>query len=108
MISIGLSEGIIKKEDVIKNPETTLKNLQYFEPHLKHLAEEELDKIKDQATKIESVDIINFYSRVKKVYNAFLHREHYWKSEEIQKTKQVEESTVPLIIPSHSIKWVRA
>jgi hypothetical protein len=106
MISIGLSEGIIKREDVIKNPETTIENLKYFEPYLARQAEEELEKINDQAYKIESIDIGDFYLRVKKVYNAFLQREHYWTSEEIQKMKKIEETKFQTI-PDYSVKWVR-
>lgn len=110
MISIGINEGVIKREDVIKKPETTLENLKYFEPFLTRQAEEELEKIKNQASEIQSIDINEFHSRVAKVYNAFLQREHYWTSEEIQKSKQIEEATTTTlqIIPDYTVKWVRS
>jgi len=104
MISIGINEGVISREDVVRYPEKTLENLKYFEPYLKNLAEEEFEKIKSQADKIESVDINDFYQRVRRVYNYFLERPQYWKLNEINK-KTME--TVCIYEKQNSVKWVR-
>jgi hypothetical protein len=102
---MAINEGIIKKEDVIKHPKTTIENLKCYEPFLKRQAEEKLEKIKDQANQIKSVDILNFYHRVNKVFNAFLERKHYWKLKEI-KNEQQSHSVIEKI-SDHSILHAR-
>jgi hypothetical protein len=110
MISMGLSEGVIEKEDVIKNPETTLENLRYFEPYLKNLAEQHFEKIKDQIDTVKTVDIEDFYERVRRVYDYFLERPYYWKlnemEEQIGKTCQIAK-TGTIKKYDASIKWIR-
>ena len=103
---LKLFEIIVRKEDVIKNPKKTFKKLKYYEPFLRRQAEEQLEKIKDQANVIKSVDINDFYYRVKKVYNAFLQRQHYWKLDIIEEKEYL--VPVPSINTDYAIKFTRA
>lgn len=97
MISIGINEGVIKKDDVIKNPRKTYKKLKYYETFIKRQAEEQLEKIKDQANVIKSVDINDFHFRVKKVYEAFLQRQHYWNFDKIEEGKEIIEPVTTIM-----------
>jgi len=85
MISLGLSEEIIDKEDVVKRPEQVLKNLEYFIPHFKQRVEQNFEKINDCSHMVNSIDLEEFNPRLRKIWQNFLNRPHYWKKEETEK-----------------------
>jgi len=103
IISMGLIEGIITKEDVVKRPKLALEKLKFLVPYLKKRAEEDFEKIKDYANVIEEIDINDFYNRVRKVYESFLEREHYWDASEKEELLQ----PIIQVIPNYTVKWVR-
>jgi len=109
MISLGLEEGIITKEDVMKDPKKTLENLQYLIPCYKHRVEEDLQHIRDLKNTVESINIEEFYLKVSKAWEAFLERPQYWKLDKTEE-KENKDSLIKSIIgviPKTSIQWVR-
>ena len=87
IISMGINDGVIKKEDIIKNPKRALKELSYLIPYYKQRVEDNFEKILDHSCMVESIDFKEFYPRLRAIWEGFLHRPHYWKIEE---TKQKE------------------
>jgi hypothetical protein len=104
IISMGLKEGVIDKEMVIKNPKKVRKNLEYIIPYLKNRAEEHFQQIENQASQIESIDILKFNKKLREIYSRFLQRPPYW--DDIESSKKITKSIVP-VIPNDSTKWIR-
>jgi len=103
MISLGLSEEIINKEDVMKRPGQVQQNLEYFIPHFKQRVEENFGKIEDCSHSINSIKFEEFYPRLRKIWESFLSRPHYWRKEE---TENVVASHITRNSES-KMRWVR-
>jgi len=86
VISIGLSEGVIKKDDIVRQPKQVLANLEYLVPYFKNRVEENFEKIEDIGFTVESIDFREFYPRLKKIWEGFLQRPEYWKIVETEET----------------------
>ena len=84
IISLGLTEGLITKTDVRKNPDKTLKKLNSLIIKFKTRAENDFNKIKENSRNVESIDIDEFYSRLRKVFSCFLERPKYWEIEQVE------------------------
>ena len=104
IITLGLSEDVIKKEDVANNPEQVLRDLNYFIPYYKQRVEEDFEKIIDQSYNVVSIDFNEFYPRLRKIWDSFLHRPHYWKKEE---ARQMATQNLMIGKDKNRIKWVR-
>ena len=106
IISLGLTEGLITKTDVRKNPDKTLKKLNSLLIKFKTRAEKDFDKIKDNSKNVESIDIDEFYSRLRKVYSCFLERPRYWELEKVEiEDRQTIMQSITKITPYNT--WVR-
>jgi len=106
IISLGLREGLIKRSDVVKDPEYVLASLESLVPYFKERMKNNLQKIKNHANDIKSVDIYDFYRRLEDVWKEFLKREQYWKTADIEENEYI---TKPIIsvVPNYAVKWVR-
>ena len=108
IIALGLEEGLFTKKDVIKNPNNVLKKLDTLIPLFNQRVEEDFQKIRDNKNTVESIDINEFYSRLKKIYKCFLERPYYWKIPDSELEKRGERlQPITQVIPNHTFKWVR-
>jgi len=78
IISMGIREGLIDKAMVIKDPELALANIKPLVNRFETRMIDNLEKIESNAHEIETVDIFDFYKRLKNVWEQFLKREQYW------------------------------
>ena len=106
IISMGVSEGVIKKEDVIKNPKRTLVNLEYLIPFFKDRVEEDFEKIKDLASAVNSIDFDAFYLRLRKIWEGFLQRPQYWKLNEMEEKEDFAKPIVS-VVSNNKSRWIR-
>ena len=58
IISIGLSEGVINKDDIVRQPKKALGNLEYLIPYFKERVEENFGKIEDIGHTIKSIFLV--------------------------------------------------
>lgn len=87
IISMAIREGLIEKNTVINNPEYTIASVQPLVSKFEERMKNDLEKIQTHANEIETINIYEFYQRLKNVWEAFLKREQYWnRSEEKQST----------------------
>jgi len=86
IISMAIREGLIEKNTVINDPEYSLACVQPLVSKFEERMKENLIKIEKRADDIETVDISDFYERLRNVWVAFLNREQYWIDSE-QKSK---------------------
>jgi hypothetical protein len=89
IISLGVREGLIDKSTIINDPEYAKANLLPLVSRFEQRMIDNLEKIKNNAVSIKSINLIDFYNRLKEVWEAFLNREQYWDS--IDKYKEKEE-----------------
>ena len=106
IIALGLIEGIIQKKMIIEDPEYALENLQPLVSHFKTRMENNLQKIKEHADDLKSVNIKEFYGRLKNVWESFLQRPHYWENAEDKESKKNIAYTLKPI-PTSIMQWVR-
>jgi len=104
IIMMGLGEGIIEKDDVIKHPKRVLKDLEYFIPYFKQRVEEDFEKIRDLSSSVKSIDFNEFYPRLRKIWDGFLQRPQYWKTTEL-KPELVK--PVTFMIPENAFELAR-
>ena len=104
IISMGLREGLIDKSIVIKDPEFALASLESLISHFEERMNDNLNQIKNYAGDIKSIDIEDFYFRLKDVWDAFLKRPRYWETK-LQRDKFPASAKVGSA--SDSFKWVR-
>lgn len=105
IISLGLREGLIEKSTIINDPEYAKANLQPLVSRFEERMINNLEKIKNNAVSVKSINIIDFYNRLKEVWDAFLNREKYWDS--IDEYKENEELLIPKKIINDEPKWIR-
>ena len=87
IISMAIREGLIEKNTVINDPEYTIASVQPLVSKFEERMKKDLEKIQTHANEIETINIYEFYQRLKNVWEAFLKREQYWNtSEEKQST----------------------
>lgn len=103
IISLGLREGLIKKSTIINDPELAKANLQPLVSLFEERMKDNLEKIKNNAVLIKSINILDFYNRSKEVWEAFLNREQYWNS--IGEYK--EKGFISKKIIKNDLRWVR-
>jgi len=104
IISMGLIDGIITKEDVIKHPKTCVKNLEYLIPYFKERAEKNFEKIKDYVKELDFIELEDFYNRVRQTYDLFLSRTEYWK---INGRSERNINNVSKMKLNNSLRWIR-
>jgi len=80
IISLGLRKGLINKNMIIKSPENATAKLRELVPYFEKRMENDLNRIKNNAIDIESIDIHDFYKKLKDVSDKFLKRQQYWKN----------------------------
>ena len=81
IISLGLRKNLITKSEIIRDPKNATGKLKILESHFKSRVEENFKKIKKQSENIESVDIKEFANKLRRVFESFLERKHYWENE---------------------------
>jgi len=102
IISMGIREGLIDKSILVNNPEHARACLKPLIARFEERMQNDFDSIKSHADTIKSIDIYDFYNRLKTVWNAFLEREEYWDKDYVT----VQHKTVKA--PNYSIiKWIR-
>ncbi|UCF12352.1 MAG: hypothetical protein JSW06_09995, partial [Thermoplasmatales archaeon] len=87
--------------------DNVLKKLDTLIPLFNQRVEKDFQKIQDHGNTVESIDINEFYSRLKKVFNCFLERPKYW---EIANIKMKDEDLLhPMtqMNPDHTCNWTR-
>jgi hypothetical protein len=80
IISMGIREGLIDKQSVIRDPESAMSNLKPLLARFEERMKNSLEKIQASAHYIESIDIYEFYLKLRNVWEQFLQREQYWDS----------------------------
>jgi hypothetical protein len=105
IISLGVREGLIDKSTIINDPEYAKANLLPLVSRFEQRMIDNLEKIKNNAVSIKSINLIDFYNRLKEVWEAFLNREQYWDS--IDKYKEKEELFISKKINNNKLKWIR-
>ncbi|UCB58809.1 MAG: hypothetical protein JSV67_00495 [Thermoplasmatales archaeon] len=105
IISLGVREGLIDKSTIINDPEYAKANLLPLVSRFEQKMIDNLEKIKNNAVSIKSINLIDFYNRLKEVWEAFLNREQYWDS--IDKYKEKEELFISKKINNNKLKWIR-
>ena len=100
IISMGINDGVIQKEDVIKNPKRAFKQLNYLIPYFKQRVEENFDKIVDNSYMIKSIDLKEFYPRLRAIWEGFLQRPQYWKNQDVKKYKELRNPIIKLTAAS--------
>jgi len=78
IISMAIREGLIDKNKVIQDPDYAYKRLEPLVLRFQERMENNLNKIKFLSNNINSININDFYERLKEVWNDFLNREKYW------------------------------
>jgi len=78
IISMAIREGLIEKNTVINDPEYTLASIKPLVIKFEERMKKDLEKIQTHANEIETINICEFYQRLKSVWEAFLSREQYW------------------------------
>jgi hypothetical protein len=106
ILALGLREGIIDKATVINDPNYAVMKLSNLVPYFKEKAEDNFQKISYYADAMESIDIHDYYRKLRKVWEEFLERKQYWVKPEIEKTIELIKPIVP-VISTDIIKWVR-
>jgi len=111
IINYAIREGIIQKETVENEPETALRKLEALVPFLKMKVECNFEKIEEQAKEVKTVDVIEFSSRVRLIWEGFLNRAQNWKTTEIfpedePQTTMTLKPTVK-IVHNNAVKWLR-
>jgi hypothetical protein len=102
IISMGIREGLIDKSIIVNDPEHARECLKPLISRFEERMQNDFDSIKSHADAIKSIDIGDFYNRLKTVWNAFLEREEYWNKEYITvQHKTIKTPNYPII------KWVR-
>ncbi len=104
IISMGLREGLIDRTTVIKDPEYALASIEPLVSRFEERMQKNLERIKENASTIYSIDIYDFYNRLKNVWNAFLLREAYWNKTQ---ANIIESSPISKRIVQKEIRWVR-
>ena len=79
IISLGLRKGLINKNMIIKSPDNAVSKLRELVPYFEKRMQNNLNRIKTNAGVIESIDIHDFYKKLKDVWDEFLKRQQYWK-----------------------------
>lgn len=102
IISLGIREGLITKELVVNDPEYSKACIQPLVSLYEKRMYVNLDNIKNNVDLIKSIDMNDFYFRLKNVWDAFLNREEYW-GDEIKE----EYITKKIIKKPIDVKWVR-
>ena len=105
ILSFAFRERIIDKQMILDKPEQALNKLKQLVPYFKEKAEDNFQKIKFCADAIESIDIHDYYRKLRKVWNEFLERKQYWKPTLVVEEKRPVIISKPLI--ALSIPWVR-
>lgn len=80
IISMGIREGLIDRQTVIRDPEYALSSLKPLLIKFEERMKNNLEKIQTKAHHIETIDIYEFYVKLRNVWDQFLHREQYWES----------------------------
>ncbi len=78
IISMAIREGLIEKNTVINDPEYTLASVQPLVSKFEERMKNNLREIEEHANEIETINIYDFYQRLKNVWEAFSDREQYW------------------------------
>jgi hypothetical protein len=97
IISMGVREGLIDKNMIIKDPELALANIKPLVSRFETRMKNNLEKIQKHANEIESIDIFDFYQRLRNVWEEFLKREKYWETVEVGKEDNIQESVISVI-----------
>ncbi len=80
IISLALRKGIIEKDILKKDPEYAKECLSPLIPIFKKRMKENLSSINKYIDEIETIDMNEFYSRLKEVGDRFLNRKQYWRN----------------------------
>ena len=56
---------------------------------------------------MESINVNEFYSRLKEVFNCFLERPNYWEIVNIDITKEEHLQPMSQILPDNTCNWIR-
>ncbi|MFW6174093.1 MAG: hypothetical protein ACOC5T_10160, partial [Elusimicrobiota bacterium] len=105
---LGLEESLFTKKDVKENPDQVMKKLDTLVPLFNQRVEEDFQKIRGHANTVKSIDLKEFYSRLKIVFNCFLERPNYWEIASIDmKEKGNPRQSMPHINSDHASNWMR-
>jgi hypothetical protein len=89
IISLALRKNLIKKNTLVDDPEYTLECLSPLVPVFEKRMRDDLNIISKHLKEINTIDMENFYKRLKHVGNEFVTRKHYWKNYKIGKNEEV-------------------
>jgi len=108
MLSLAISEGLIDKQTVVNDPEYTIEKLGYLIPYFKGKVENDFQKIEEYANTIESIDMINYYNKLRRVWEEFVARKKYWKNDKIEeKEEKIIQPITTQISNNNALKWAR-
>jgi len=79
IISLALRRGLIERNLLTTDPEYALESLIPLIPIYQKRMKENLSSINKYINEINSIDLQDFYQRLKSVGDAFLSRKQYWK-----------------------------
>lgn len=88
IISLALRKDLVKKNTLVDDPEYSLECLRPLVPVFEKRMRDDLNIISKHLKEIYTIDMEDFYKRLKNVGNEFITRKHYWKNYKIGKNEE--------------------
>ncbi len=104
IISLGIRERLISKNDVVNDYEYTRTSLQPLVKNFEKRMKDNFEKIRTHSSDVKTIDISSFLEKLDYVWDAFINREEYW-TENDSRTKF--ETVKKNNLSKYKLKWIR-